>query len=240
MSAQILQINFQFNVPRAAYEQAVSPLAGEFAAVPGCRWKIWLMNEAASEAGGIYLFEDEAALQSFLQSSLAAQVTSHPALSDFSVKPFEVLKAVTQITRGPVADVAQRQARLRAVAEAYFEALRQRDFAAIPYAENVNLRAPLAPGGAQHPLIGKPALHEHWWLPLAPALAGAEIKVLEYYVNDGLTAVCAAAEITLNAVTPPVTLRVADRFTLNAADEIVEQENHFDPRDVTNPGWQRG
>ena len=124
MAPQILQINFKFNVSREAYEQAVAPLASDFAAVPGCRWKIWLMNEAASEAGGIYHFEDAAALQAYLQSPLVAQVTGHPALSDFSVKQFSVLEEVTQITRGPVADVAQRQASLRGLAEAYFEALR--------------------------------------------------------------------------------------------------------------------
>lgn len=102
MSGKILQINFKFNVPKAAYEQTVSPMASEFAAVPGCRWKIWLMNEANSEAGGIYHFEDDASLQTYLTSSLVAQVTSHPALSDFSVKQFDVMEEVTQVTRGPV------------------------------------------------------------------------------------------------------------------------------------------
>jgi hypothetical protein len=32
-------------------------------------------------------------------------------------------------------------------------------------------------------------------------------------------------------------LRVADRFNVNEQGKITEQENHFDPRDVTNPGW---
>jgi len=40
-----LQVNFKFNVPRAAYEQAASPLANDFTAVRGCRWKI--CNERA-------------------------------------------------------------------------------------------------------------------------------------------------------------------------------------------------
>ena len=102
MSAKILQVNFKFNVPRAAYEQTVAPMASDFAAVRGCRWKIWLMNEAESEAGGVYLFDDDASLKAFLESPLVAQVTSHPALSDFSVKQFDVLEAVTRITRGPI------------------------------------------------------------------------------------------------------------------------------------------
>ncbi len=102
MSAKILQVNFKFNVSRDAYEQTVSPMANEFSAVRGCRWKIWLMNEAENEAGGIYHFEDDASLKAFLESPLVAQVVSHPALSDFSVKQFDVLEAITQITRGPI------------------------------------------------------------------------------------------------------------------------------------------
>jgi hypothetical protein len=102
MAAQILQVNFNFNVPRSDYEQAASQLAPMFAEVPGLRWKIWIMNEADSEAGGIYLFEDEEAVRSYLSSPLAAQVQSHPALRDFSVKPFEVMPEATQTTRGPV------------------------------------------------------------------------------------------------------------------------------------------
>lgn len=102
MSARILQINFTFNVSREAYEATVSPMADAFAAVPGCQWKIWLMNEANREAGGIYLFEDDASLQAYLVSPLVAQVTSHPALSGFSVKQFDVMEAVTKVTHGPV------------------------------------------------------------------------------------------------------------------------------------------
>lgn len=133
----------------------------------------------------------------------------------------------------------ERRRRLTAVADAYFQALQRKDFAAIPYAEDARLRAPLAPGGVNHPVIGKQALRSEWWDPLTPALDGVRIRVLDYYVNETLTAIVAEAEITIAAVNPPVTLRVADRFTVDNDGRIVEQENHFDPRDVTNPGWQK-
>jgi hypothetical protein len=129
-----------------------------------------------------------------------------------------------------------RRAQLRAAAEAYFAALAQKDFEAIPYAETVVLRAPLAPGGVHQPLIGRAALRTVWWPPLAHALGA--VRVLDIYVNDTLTGICVAAEVSVGE--PPVVLRVADRFAVNAAGQIVEQENHFDPRDVTNPGWQQG
>jgi hypothetical protein len=102
MSARILQLNFKFNVPRADYEAAVSPLASDFAEVPGLVWKVWLMNEAESEAGGIYLFEDDTFLTAYLEGPLASAVKTHPALSDLSAKRFDVMGKLTAITRGPV------------------------------------------------------------------------------------------------------------------------------------------
>ena len=136
------------------------------------------------------------------------------------------------------AQTAARQQQLRNIATTYFEALRRKDFSAIPYADDATLRAPLAPGGVNQPLVGKAALHEQWWLPLQPALENVAIVVLDTYLNESLTAVCAEALITINVLAPPATLRVADRFTVNDEGHITEQENHFDPRDVTNPGWQ--
>ena len=102
MAPQILQINFNFSVSRDQYEEVTAALADDFARVPGCLWKIWLMNEAGSEGGGIYLFADEAALEQFKASDLAKGVLSHPALSGFSVKQFEVLEDVSRVTRGPL------------------------------------------------------------------------------------------------------------------------------------------
>ena len=102
MAKKILQLNFKFSVSRAEYEQAVSPLASEFAAVKGLVWKIWIMNEAESEAGGIYLFNDESSLKAYLDGPLATKVKSHPAISDMSAKVFDVIDKVTAITRGPV------------------------------------------------------------------------------------------------------------------------------------------
>ena len=102
MAKMILQINFKFNVSRDEYEQAANSLATEFATVAGLRWKVWIMNEDESEAGGIYLFDDESSLQTFLAGPLAAKVKSHPAFSDMSAKQFEVMTDATVTTRGPV------------------------------------------------------------------------------------------------------------------------------------------
>ena len=102
MAQQLLQINFKFNVSRAEFEQLATQLASSFAELDGLVWKIWLMNEKEREAGGIYLFDGEASLQSYLEGPLAAQVMSHPALSELSAKPFDLLSDPTATTRGPV------------------------------------------------------------------------------------------------------------------------------------------
>lgn len=101
MSGRVLQINFKFNVTQAQYEQAVAPLAAPIAAVAGLRWKVWITNAQESEAGGIYLFQDEATANAYLAGPIVAQVVSHPALHSFSVKQFDVMPDVTETTRGP-------------------------------------------------------------------------------------------------------------------------------------------
>lgn len=102
MSERLLQINFKLEVTTKDYEQAAKSLVDQFANLPGLMWKIWTMNEEQKEAGGIYLFEDEASLNKFLNGPLAKTVTSHPGLSNFSVKSFSVMSELTEITQGPL------------------------------------------------------------------------------------------------------------------------------------------
>lgn len=106
MAHQILQINFKFSTPREQFEGAASSVAQAFAEVPGCVWKVWLMNEAESEAGGIYLFADEAAVENYKSGPLFAAVLSNPALSEHTVKQFEVLEEISRVTRAPITATA--------------------------------------------------------------------------------------------------------------------------------------
>jgi hypothetical protein len=129
---------------------------------------------------------------------------------------------------------AIRKAQLRAASEAFFAALNRKDFEAIPYDENVVFRAPIAPGGRHFPLIGREALRTIWWPPLIPILW--EVTVIEHYFNEELTAIVTEADI--HTRNPRAALRVADRFVVDREGMIVAQENHFDPRDVTDPGWR--
>ncbi|MEP0763326.1 MAG: YdhR family protein [Chloroflexota bacterium] len=104
MSQKILQINFKFNSSRAEYEQVCLPLAQPIADVAGLRWKVWLMNEAGREAGGIYLFEDESSLQAFLSGPIVAGLGNDPSFSDISAKVFDPMEALSLITRAPIGE----------------------------------------------------------------------------------------------------------------------------------------
>ena len=102
MSQKILQINYKFGTSAADLSKALLPAAQPIADSQGLLWKIWLMNEAASEAGGIYLFEDEAAANTFLGGPIVGALKANPAVSDIRVKIFGVSEAHTLVTRGPI------------------------------------------------------------------------------------------------------------------------------------------
>ena len=102
----ILQINFILNVPVSEYEDLARSVAQAFAELPGLAWKIWLLNEATLEAGGIYQFDNQASLDAFLNGPLVAQMKTMTAIRNLSVKQFEVMTEVTALTRGPVGSLS--------------------------------------------------------------------------------------------------------------------------------------
>ena len=115
---------------------------------------------------------------------------------------------------------------LKKISETYFQALRDKDFSAIPFSNDIAFRAPLAPGGSHKPIKGKQNVFEQWWKPLEPALDGATINIIDHYYNESMTELITKAEITIAVM--GVTLRAADRFIINEEGKIIEQENHFD------------
>jgi hypothetical protein len=99
---KILQINYKLTTPAADFLANAVPAARAISEVSGLRWKIWLKSETENEGGGIYLFEDEAALEAFLSGPIVEKLKSHPALREISVKKFDVAADLTELTRGPV------------------------------------------------------------------------------------------------------------------------------------------
>ncbi|HKD09473.1 MAG TPA: YdhR family protein [Bryobacteraceae bacterium] len=98
----ILQINFNFDMPAAQYQNMVDSVAQAFPDVSGLRWKIWLLNPSAQEAGGIYLFDTQAALDAYRNGPLVAKLRGLTAIRNLSIKQFDVMPEATALTRGPV------------------------------------------------------------------------------------------------------------------------------------------
>lgn len=97
----MLQINFRVAASREAYQAACTKVASAIAEVPGLLWKSWVYNQAAQEAGGIYLFEDAPALNAYLQGPIVAGLKSNPVFSEMSIKRWEVLPELSATTRFP-------------------------------------------------------------------------------------------------------------------------------------------
>ena len=97
----ILQVDFPYTGPWGeAMTEAMEGLARSIAEEPGLLWKIWTENEAAGEAGGIYLFKDIPSAEAYLAMHTAR-------LKGFGIphvngKIFAVNEALSQIDHGPV------------------------------------------------------------------------------------------------------------------------------------------
>jgi len=101
LDMQVLIINFNLEgITRSDYEGVCNEIAPAFAAVPGLISKHWLADEANNTYGGVYMFQDQAALDGFLASELFAGVGGNPALVNATAKPFSILEGPTRVTRG--------------------------------------------------------------------------------------------------------------------------------------------
>jgi hypothetical protein len=94
----------------------------------------------------------------------------------------------------------------------------------VPWHPDVIFRGPLTPE-APAPLYGHAAV-QAWFAGLYPALG--RVEVIEHHIGDGRRSIATRADVHLTR--PPSVLRVLDRFVVDDAGLIVEQENHFDPR----------
>lgn len=104
----IVQINYRRpDVPKAEWEAGYTDArATQFLAVPGLQWKIWLDGDAERLAGGIYLFEDRAAAEAYVNGPIVARLKANAALSEVDIRVFDVRERMSAITRAPVPGLA--------------------------------------------------------------------------------------------------------------------------------------
>ena len=99
MHVQIVRFHLE-DMTEAEYAKTCDELAPAFAAVPGLESKVWLADASTGTYGGVYLWRDRAAMESYAKSDLCEAVMNHPNLADISSIDFAVMAAPTRVTRG--------------------------------------------------------------------------------------------------------------------------------------------
>ena len=83
-----------------AYRAHAEQSAPAFAALPGLRAKIWLANQQANTYGGIYTWDDVAAMKAYQGGKIFRGLQANPHMIDVTVRDFSVLAGPTKVTRG--------------------------------------------------------------------------------------------------------------------------------------------
>lgn len=102
MTKKVFTTKFNYAMPTEELKKIMPMVAPEFSSIPGCNWKIWLINEDHKEAGGIYLFESVAELEQYLNGSLFASVVNNPAFTNLQTNTFGIAEAASAITDAPL------------------------------------------------------------------------------------------------------------------------------------------
>lgn len=102
MGKKALQVNVDYDIPIEEFKAAMLMAAEPVAQQPGLIWKVWTYDDANKHAGGWYLFESLEAAQAYLDSPVVAAQKSHPAMSNFSTKLFDIGEEASAITRAPI------------------------------------------------------------------------------------------------------------------------------------------
>jgi hypothetical protein len=87
-------------IDAAAYQAHAEQNAPVCAALPGLRAKIWLANHQANTYGGIYTWEDVAAMRAYQDGKIVQGLQANPNLIDVAIRDFSVLAGPTKVTRG--------------------------------------------------------------------------------------------------------------------------------------------
>ena len=97
----VLQVDFKMDGPFGEeMSKGFADLAKSINDESGVIWKIWTEDQAAKEAGGIYLFKSKEDAERYLEMH-TARLTSF-GITDIRGKIFEVNEALSIINNAPI------------------------------------------------------------------------------------------------------------------------------------------
>lgn len=98
---RLLQMDFPFHGPgKDEMDRTLQDLSKSIAEYPGVIWKIWTVNEDTHEGGGIYLFEDEDSLNSYV--AMHTERLKGFGVTTVNSKIFAIPEVLTRMTCGPI------------------------------------------------------------------------------------------------------------------------------------------
>jgi heme-degrading monooxygenase HmoA len=102
MHVQIVNFNLK-NMTDTEFRSMANEVAPAFASVPGLLSKIWIADAGKNTYGGVYIWQDAAAMQAYLASDLGKGVTGNPHFANLTSRDFEMLGGPTGRSGGRVA-----------------------------------------------------------------------------------------------------------------------------------------
>ena len=102
---KLLQVNYRRERGQDDPEQAEQLLADaeQISGLPGLQWKIWIYDDVARAAGGIYLFDTEEHARIWGDEMLPHALGALPGISKIDTRYFDIDERLSAVTRGPVA-----------------------------------------------------------------------------------------------------------------------------------------
>lgn len=99
---KLLQMDFPFSgTSKDEMNTTLQDLAKSIAEYPGVIWKVWTVNENTHEGGGIYLFDNEASLNSYVK--MHTERLKGFGVTTVNAKVFDIPEVLTRIARGQLA-----------------------------------------------------------------------------------------------------------------------------------------
>ena len=101
----VLQLRFKVRVPPRVLLAHSREAATIIASVEGLIWKMWVMQEEASEMGGIYLFANRETAEAYLNNPVLEAIRSNPAVVSTQSQLWDVESSLSALTRAPLWDM---------------------------------------------------------------------------------------------------------------------------------------
>jgi hypothetical protein len=97
MHVQIVTLNLK-DITEAQYSAIAEELAPTFAAMPDLLNKVWLADTATNTYGGVYVWKDRAAMESYMAGDIVAGLRANPHVANVTSKDYGVLDGPTRVT----------------------------------------------------------------------------------------------------------------------------------------------